>query len=69
MIKKVSLMKTLICYFTVMILLNLAWIGLEYIVDGQVMPSCSDKIVGVWFAYFITHRLACCTDWMEVKPK
>ena len=69
MIKKVSLTKTLICYFTVMILLNLAWIGLEYIVDGQVMPSSSDTIVGVWFTYFITHRLACCTDWMEVKPK
>lgn len=67
--KKVNLSKLITCYITVLTLLSLVWIGLEYTFDGQVMPSTSDTIVGLWFSVFITHRLACCTDWMEVKPK
>lgn len=65
--KKVNLSKLITCYITVLTLLSLVWIGLEYTFDGQVMPSTSDTIVGLWFAYFITHRLACCTDWMEAS--
>jgi hypothetical protein len=49
-------MKKIIDYFICMILVSACWVGLEYILEGEVHSSDVDGFIAIVLSYFITDK-------------
>ena len=54
--------KSVLFFIVVNIITDLAWIGLEKVVDGKIVSLNSDTIINYILSYLITDKILCYID-------